>query len=292
MQNAQTITLDAVQRRLEAIEELPALPTIIAEINELLGDPKTAAPQVAKIIMRDPSITAKVLKIVNSAFFGMPKTITSVNQAIVALGFNTVRSIVLCSAVMDIFGKSKLSETTFPRRDFWHFSVAVGAAARVVARNAGEKQTESMFVAGLLHGVGKIVMDEYFHELFAASFLKARSESMTLWQAQREVCGFTDAQVGGLMLKIWRLSPVFVESVMHQEVPMEADEENRKNAAYMLIGNVISRICGLGNPGDILIPRITEEDMALAKVKDVQWPRLFELSIDGARKASVFFDPI
>ncbi|MCA8938585.1 MAG: HDOD domain-containing protein [Planctomycetes bacterium] len=291
MPEAQIVTLDEVRKRLQAIEELPALPTIIAEINELLSNPKTTAPQLAQIIMKDPTITAKLLKIVNSAFFGMPKTITSVNQAIVALGFNTVRSVVLCSAVMDMFSKSKLSEVTFQRKDFWMFSVAVAASARVVARNAGVKATETMFVAGLLHGVGKIVMDEYFHELFAASFLKARSESMTLWEAQRQVCGFTDAQVGGVLLELWKLSPVLINSVTFQEAPIEAPEEDRANAAFVLVGNVIARVCGLGNPGDIALPRITPESMQVGSVEEVQWMRLFELSIDAAKKASVFFEP-
>ena len=282
--------VEDVRKRLEAIDELPALPTIIAEINTLLSSAKTSAPQLSKVIMRDPSITAKVLKIANSAFFGMPKQITSVNQAIVALGFNTVRSIVLCTSVMDVFAKTGKGETTFQHREFWKHSVGVAAAARVIARNAGVKKTETSFVSGLLAGIGKIVLDEYFHDEFNAAFLQARKQQRTLWEVERELIGVSDCEVGGVILELWKLSPDLIQSVKWQENPAGAPEENQQAAAINLIATTISRIIGIGATGEIKLARITPEAAKIAGVEEVHWPRLLELTVDEAKKAAIFFE--
>lgn len=283
------MSIDALKERLSRIEELPSLPTIVAEINELLSNPKASAKQLAVTIMRDPAITAKVLKISNSAFFGFAQPITSVNQAIVALGFNTVRSIVLCSSVIEAFsGDSKFK--TFNRREFWVFSVAVGAAARVVARNAKAPKLENAFVAGLLHGVGKIIFDEYFHEPFMRAVEKSKAEQMSWWEAEKACFGITDAVVSGVMLQIWKLSDDLALPVMYQEDPFEAPEEHRANAAFVLVGNVLARTLMVGDPGDILVPALSPEVLELAGVEPSQWRRLIELSVDGAAKAKIFMD--
>jgi len=285
-----TLTLEDAKRRLQSIDELPSLPIIIAELNQLMSDPRTTAPKLATVIMKDPAITARVLKIVNSAFFGFPKRIESVNQAIVALGFNTVRSIVLCSSVIEAFANSKTKTLALSRKEFWKYSVAVGASAKVVARNAGEKKTEIAFVNGLLHGVGKLVLDQFFHEPFVESIHVARERDLTLWEAEREVIGVTDAEVGALLLEMWKLGDGIQACVHHMENPSEAPEEHQSMCAFILVGSVIARVANLGDPGDIIVPRIDEETMRLAGVEEAHWGRLIELAVDEAKKASVFFD--
>lgn len=285
-----TLNIEEARRRLQAIDELPSLPVIIAELNQLMSDPRTTAPKLATVIMKDPAITARVLKIVNSAFFGFPKRIESVNQAIVALGFNTVRSIVLCSSVMEAFSGSKSKSAAMSRKEFWKFSVAVGAAAKVVARNAGEKKMESAFVNGLLHGVGKLVLDQFFHDPFVLAVSEARSRDLTLWEAEREFIGVTDAEVGAILLELWKLGDGIQSCIQYLENPADAPEEHRAMCSYVLVGNVIARVANLGDPGDIVVPRLTEETQRLAAVDPAQWNRLLELTVDEAKKAAVFFD--
>jgi HD-like signal output (HDOD) protein len=282
--------IEEVKAKLSSIDELPALPTIVAEINDLLSDYKTTAPQLARVIMRDPAITARVLKIVNSAFFGFPKRIESVNQAIIALGFNTVRSIVLCSSVMEAFSAGGNKADALSRKEFWKFSVTVAAACKVVARNAGEKKTEAAFVNGLLHGVGKLVLDQFFHDSFTKALKQARAEGRILWEVQREVLGVTDAEVGGVLLGMWKLSEGLQVCVSHQENPLEAPEEHRAGAAQLLVSNALARIVGGGDPGDAVLPRLSPEVLALCAIDEPQWPRLLELTVDEAKKASVFFE--
>lgn len=285
-----TLNIEEARRRLQAIDELPSLPVIIAELNQLMSDPRTTAPKLATVIMKDPAITARVLKIVNSAFFGFPKRIESVNQAIVALGFNTVRSIVLCSSVMEAFSGSKAKSAAMSRKEFWKFSVAVGAAAKVVARNAGEKKMESAFVNGLLHGVGKLVLDQFFHDPFVLAVSEARSRDLTLWESEREFIGVTDAEVGAILLELWKLGDGIQSCIQFLENPADAPEEHRAMCAYVLVGNVIARVANLGDPGDIVVPQLTEETLRLAAVDPAQWNRLLELTVDEAKKAAVFFD--
>lgn len=290
MPTTMTMSLDEFRKRLEKIDDLPSLPIIIAEINQLMSDPRTTAPKLATVIMKDPAITARVLKIVNSAFFGFPKRIESVNQAIVALGFNTVRSIVLCSSVIEAFASAKTKTNALNRKDFWKFSVAVGAATKVIAKNAGERRIEVAFVNGLLHGVGKLVLDQFFHEPFVEAMRIAREQDRTLWDAEREVIGVTDAEAGGLLLEGWKLGDGMALCVLHQEHPEEAPQEHRAMAAYVQVGNVLARVATLGDPGDLVVPRVSASTMMLAGIEETQWLSLLEQAVEEAKKAAVFFD--
>ncbi len=283
------MTLEDIEKKLSKIDELPALPTIVFEINNLLNNPRTTAPELSRLIMRDPALTAKVLKVANSAFFSLPKRITSVNQAIIVFGFNTVRSIVLCSSVIEAFNSFK-SKMFFSQEEFWAFSAGVAATARVVARNAGEKKTESSFVAGLLHGLGKVTLQEFFAAEFEESVKRAEEEGISLWQAQREVFGVSDGEVASILIKTWKLSPDIIEPIRFQDMPEEAPEEYRKPSAYLLTAYVISHLLAFGKPFDRVLPQLRPEVMEFAGVKEEQWDRLLELAFDEAQKAQVFFE--
>lgn len=282
------MTIEELRKKLASVDELPALPTIITEINTLLSNPRTTAAELSRVIMRDPAITAKILKIVNSSFFGLPKRISSVNQSIIVLGFNTVRSIALCSSIIESLGKGS-ANSKLNYKEFWQFSVGVGSAARVVARNAGEKKTEPPFVAGLLHGVGKIVLDRFFRDDYIKSFQIAKEREITLYEAERVVFGLSDAQVGAVLLELWKLNPDLVGAVMYQDNPAQG-KDFAVGAAYNMIGSVLARLLRLGEPGDYHLPRISQEVMALAKIEPAQWPRLIELTADEAKRASVFYE--
>ncbi len=289
------ITVEDARARLKSIDDLPSLPTIIAEINDLMSNPKTTAPKLAEVIMKDPAITARVLKIVNSAFFGFPKRITSVPQAIVALGFNTVRSIVLCSSVMEAFSNSKTKFDALNRKDFWTYSVAVGAAVRTVARNGqlrnGQlRNVEAAFVNGLLHGVGKLVLDQYFHDQFIEALRIAREQERLLWDVEREVIGVTHADIGGILMEFWKLGDDVVSCVKYQEDPSLAPEAHRQLTASVTVGQVLARVCNLGDSGEIVVPRVSHETMMLARVEQDSWHGLLDMTVDEAKKASVFFD--
>jgi len=284
------VTPQDLRTTLASIQELPALPTLVTEINALLSNPKTTAPELSKLVSRDPALTAKLLKIANSSFFGLPKRLDSVNQSIIVLGFNTVRSIVLCSSVLDVFSKSKSKAKSLSQKDFWAFSVGVAAASRVVARNAGEQKTETFFVTGLLHGVGKMVLDRFLSDHFDLAMRRSIEKGIPLWQAERETLGVSNAQAGGIMLDLWKLSRDMSAAVEFQEDPSSAPENFRKGSAYILVGNVLARVLSLGDCGETIVPRITESSLALAGITPEQWPRLMELTVDEAQRAAVFMD--
>lgn len=280
------MTKDELRSRLAAIDELPALPTIVTEINQLLSSPSTTAPELAGLIKRDPPITARVLKITNSAFFSLPKKVTSVNMAIVALGFNTVRSIVLATSVMEVFSFGK--ESKLSQKKYWSYSMSAAAACRVLARNAGERRTEEAFISGLLHGLGRIVFAQFLPEEFDASYRKAQEEERPIWDVQRELFGVTDSDAGAVLLELWKLDPLLVEAVTHQERPLEAPENSRLLSCFNLIASVLVRILQLGESGDTFLPKLSRSVLNHAQVTEAQWDRLLQLTMDEAERASVF----
>jgi len=281
------VTIDELRNKLAAVEELPALPTIVSEINTLLSNPKTTATELGMVIKRDPAITARVLKITNSAFFALPKKITSVNMAIVALGFNTVRSIVLATSVMEVF-KFKDANQALNQKKFWVYSMSVAASCRVLARNAGERRTEFAFISGLLHGLGRVVFAQFLTDDFNRTIEAAREQERPLWDVQRELLGVSDSDAGGVLLEIWQLDRILADAVKHQENPLEAPEDSRMLSCFNLIASVLVRVLQLGESGDVYLPKISRSVLNYAKVSDAQWDRLLQLTMDEAERASVF----
>jgi len=138
------------------ISDLPTLPQVVTRIMSMMDDPNASAEDVNNVLERDPTLVAKILKLVNSAFYGLPHKISSVRQAIVILGFSTVRSLAISAAVFDLFGEG--NDEAFSRIKFWEHSIGVASAARLVGRREGGIDEETAFVTGLLHDLGKLVL--------------------------------------------------------------------------------------------------------------------------------------
>ena len=157
---------EKVRKLVDRIQGLPTLPVMMTNINQMILNPRTSPKEVAHVISNDPSLTSKVLRVVNSSFYGFPNRITTITHAIVILGFNTIKSIVLSSTIFDVFRRT-VKPGDFDRTQFWKHSIGCGAAAKAIGRRLNYPMLEELFIAGLLHDVGKIVMDQYMPDKFA-----------------------------------------------------------------------------------------------------------------------------
>jgi putative nucleotidyltransferase with HDIG domain len=242
---------------LKKVEKLPTLPGIAMRIIQTANNPKSAADDLSRIILSDISLSAKVLRMVNSAYYGIRNKVSSVKQAIVILGFNTIKSLALSTAIMDKFATSGSIEG-FSRGAFWKHSLGVGITNRLLARRLVKRdQEEDFFMAGLLHDIGKIILDQYFHEEFLRVLAHMRMTNLSFHRAELEVNGLSHAEIGGMLASQWQLPDPLIASIRFHHAP-----ENR--AEFQMIvssthfANILVKTKGFGSGGDNDISGLSE----------------------------------
>ncbi len=278
----------ALEQVLSSIKGLPTLPETFAKINAMVADPDTTAKQIGKVISSDPPIAAKTLKVVNSAFYGFPTRISTITHAIVILGFATVRSIVLSSTILQAFGKRSRSPQ-FDRAKFWQHSVGCGAAAKVIARHCGQAKLEEFFIAGLLHDVGKIIIDQYLHDEFMMIVDKVAQENCLIRDAEEAVLGTDHAQIGAHLFNQWKLPEMLVRAVANHHTPHQAGDYIPQ-ASILHVADVFTRALMLGSGGDRKIPQIHPKAWQELGLRAEDLPELFEQIWTEAENAMVFLD--
>ncbi len=152
-----------LKKRLSNIENLPTLPIVAKNVIKLTQNPDSTAFEIAEAISQDQAMATKVLKTANSAYYGFPRKINTINYAIVVLGLNNIKNIVFSASIMERFssiGKNLL----FDRRDFWQHSLLCGIISKKISEHIGIKNSEEIFMCGLLHDFGKLILDNFFHE--------------------------------------------------------------------------------------------------------------------------------
>lgn len=211
---------DNVQKILTRLKDIPTLPHVVSKIVEIVDSPNTSASDLNKAISMDQALSVKVLKLVNSAFYGFPKKIETLTQAIVILGFNTVRSLALSISMVDFFtgkGGRKLNYT-----EFWKHSIATSILAKQIAKKSFPSIAEEAFVSGLLHDIGILILDQYVTSEYREVLECMETEGMQLVQAERKILGITHAEVGRLLAEKWNLPDPLLYSISYHHEPSPA----------------------------------------------------------------------
>ncbi len=241
------------------IRELPTLPDIVAEITRKTSDPNANARQVGQLISRDLSISSKVLKTVNSVRYGFKRQIKDINSAIVGLGFDAVRDLALSIAVFDSLdhkGKSGI----FDRTLFWEHSLGVAVASEAVGRFVRYPNPNELFLAGLLHDIGKVILDIYTPDDFEAAVDMAKEENILLVKAEKKVLGFTHCDAGLALARKWNIPENLRETIgyHHNPSPIMANVDFNMTAIVHL-ADILVRGLEIGNGGDNTIPEVRDE---------------------------------
>lgn len=208
------------------LADLPPLPAVVARIMQTINDPDTSSDELNRLIAMDQGLSSKVLRIVNSAYYGFPKRISTLTQAIVILGYNTVRNLVLGVSAFGLLGQKSMPYG-LNRTQFWEHSVATGIAGSIIAKKRLPKvrsASEEAFVGGLLHDVGALFLDSYFPVQYAVAMAFAVRESKSARDSELMVLGIDHATVGRRIGEHWNF-PQHLVSVMggHPE-PMRYKE--------------------------------------------------------------------
>ena len=225
------------------IAELRALPAVATRVIEIAGGEQFSAHELAQAVASDQALTAKLLRLSNSAYYGYLRKITTVRDAVVLLGFRAVRSAALASCVIDTLpGKPA---NTDPQR-FWRFSVTVGMLAEVLS-HAHRRHMDEAFTAGVLHNIGRLALDQHRpRELMAVTTLAARKK-ITIAEAEMAVFGFTDAQLGGALAMHWNLPQELVDAVAHHHLDANALPGSDSLAAYVVRARMFARASGMSD---------------------------------------------
>ncbi|MBN2711752.1 MAG: HDOD domain-containing protein [Planctomycetes bacterium] len=238
------------------ISDLPTLPDVVAKLNRMITDPSTSAGDINDVISRDVSLSAKILKLVNSPYYGFARRITTITYAVVILGFNTVRNLALSAFIFDAF--KNRSKSGFNLKDFWRHSIGTAIASSAVAKNVEGVSDEDAFMAGLLHGVGLVVMNQHLNEDLEKVISVVKQKDCLFLEAEHEVLGYDHCEVGGLLLEKWNLPEFIVDSVRFYSDPSKAVVAP-KLAAAVHVGNLLVRSLSIGSAGDKKVPCLDEQ---------------------------------
>jgi HD-like signal output (HDOD) protein len=238
----------------ELVEDAGTLaspPKIYHELLHVLEHPHSSSGDLAAVINDDPGLAARVLKVVNSAFFGFPRSIETVSSAVTVIGTAQIRDLAMATSVMSAF--RGISPDLVELESFWLHSLACGAAARAVAVRRGEANAERFFLAGLIHDVGRLVMYLRAPEPSRDVLARARALQEPVWKVEREVFGFDHAGVGRILCEEWRLPPSCIEAVGFHHMPSLA-REFPVEAGAVHVGDVVAVALALGNSGEQRVP--------------------------------------
>jgi putative nucleotidyltransferase with HDIG domain len=198
------LTAEAFLRRLDAIHELPTLSAVAMKLGRLLMDIDISAKDVAEVIQYDQAIVTKMLKMVNSAFFGFSNKVSSVQHALMLLGFNTVRNAIVAIDVINALS-TKNGIKGFDIADFWQHAIGVAVIGRHLDEETGHHFREDVFTGGIIHDIGKIIMAHYFSDRFQAVLETMHREQINYWDAEQRHFPVNHAEVGMQLAKRWHL---------------------------------------------------------------------------------------
>jgi HD-like signal output (HDOD) protein len=219
---------DELNELLQQGKDLPTLPDTILELRTALDDDMVSDRRIADIIGRDPVITGKLLRVANSVMYSRGMEVTSVLNAVQRVGLREVRAICVVLAVIEAF---KGAEGAFNLRQFWDHSAAVGRVGQMLCRRVGLNggvEADDVYVAGLLHDVGILLMSQFFPDLLA-DILAALSDSETpLWTIEQRVLGMTHGEIGGRLIERWSLPASISICVSAHHAPENAPEDHRQ----------------------------------------------------------------
>ncbi len=234
-------------------ETIFSLPEIYFELQEALNDPDKTFQDIGDVIRCDAALTARLLKIVNSPFFGFPSEIETISHAISIIGMNQLTDLALATLVISKF--RGIPNSLFNMENFWRHSMACGVAARSIAEFQGEKNVERFYLAGILHDIGRLVILKKEPALARDAFFRSKEQSENIFLSERELMGFDHADVGGELLRAWKLPPRLVEAVAFHHQP-QAAKRYPFEAAVIHTSDYIVHVLKVGSDAEFSEPQL------------------------------------
>ena len=271
------------------IDTMPSLSITVSKIIEVTRNPQVTAKDLNKVISLDPVLVGKVLKLVNSAYYGLSNKVTSLVTAIIMLGINTIKNLALSTAVLGNMRKGS-SFRTLNVDGFWRHSIGVGVTSKLIAAKIGipANRREEFFIGGLLHDIGKIPLNIIFEEEYLKAIREADMKKTDLLVMEQSIIGITHCEVGNMIAEKWRLTDETFECILYHHDPNSASEKNFKLVASVYIANNYCNMNEVGFSGDRYVKKIEDYILSSVGVTEEFLDEIFESISAEIEKASVF----
>jgi len=284
---------ELIEKILRNIDEVPSLPISVSKILEVTKNPNASPNDLNKVISLDPILTGKVLKLVNSAYYSISTKVNSIVKAIILLGVNTIRNLALTTAVVPIVGTGvKKSWLVLNVNGFWKHSIGTGVTAKMIAKHAGidKKVLEEYFIGGLLHDIGKVILDHALNEKYSDVIQKSAKENKSLIELEDELLDINHAKIGKLLAEKWDLSPELSEVINFHHNPKECNPDFKHLVYAVAVANIFCQQKKIGSSGNMSDISIDEEILSFLKLREEdlnEWEKTISEEIN---KASIFMN--
>jgi HD-like signal output (HDOD) protein len=223
------------------IEELPTLPVVSQKILALMADENASYRDIVRLVENDQSLALKIMKIANSAFFGSLTKISSLEHAMIKLGMNEVRCIVLAVSVHDFF--SNPDKGIFDRKRFWKHGIVCSQTAKYLGSYYRIGNDDTLFLSGLIHDMGKVVLDEYFHDEFLMILKHIEAKKCSFSEAEKDVLGTTHYQIAAKLLSNWKFPKKIILQILYHHAPW-ADKNYETGSIMLYLANITTKLAG------------------------------------------------
>jgi len=279
------------RKALREVKNLPTLPGIVIKLTQMAEDPDTSTEQMGRMISKDHILAVKLLKLVNSAFYGFPQRISSLNSAIILLGINVIKSLIISASIFEVMEDQDI--------ELWEHSLGCAVVSSVLAKRLGMSEPEEVSTAGLIHDIGKVAIKMELPREYELITRLVHDKQISRIEAEREVLGLDHAEVGGWLAKSWNLPGKLIEPIACHHDPRLAKDEQLASA-IVHFSNIIIRGMGYGHAGDIWVPALssrawrmleltpTDLELVLAEVEEKLWEvKGFSLDIKANNEEAV-----
>lgn len=276
---------EAISKILSKIKALPTLSVVVAKVIQVVSNPLTSASDLSKIITVDQALTAKVLRLANSAFYGFPFRIKNITQAVSILGFDTIRNLALTVSVYKVFTGESNSE--FSHQDFWKHCVGVAICANLLAKKIKYRSPEGAFTAGLLHDIGKNFFEQYMHKEYSDVLKFARENNRSIYESEKELLLIDHTVVGKMMAEKWSLPHELAAGIASHHHP-ESEKEENVMAHIINVADTICKKKGIGFSGDNVMLPVSKEGRELFSLDETGETELMSALDKELKEAETF----
>jgi HD-like signal output (HDOD) protein len=234
----------------EYIKKMPSLPTSVTKVLEICNNPQTSPTDLNHVISLDPVLVGRVLKLINSAYYGIGQPVTNLAKAIIMLGINTVKNLALSTAVMDHLSTGK--SMGLDMEGFWRHSLCVGVSAKFLAKKRGidPKMAEEYFTAGLLHDIGKIPLNAVLSQQYMVTVSNADKERKPLTLAEENIFGINHCEAGEMIANAWKLDGAIGDAIKYHHSYREYSGDNKDILYSVAVANRFATLSVIGFSGE------------------------------------------
>jgi HD-like signal output (HDOD) protein len=276
---------------LKKLDELPSLPSIVYELSRIINDPMSSTKEVEEVMATDIGMTAKVLKLANSAYYAIPGGVTSLSRAIAFIGFDTIHQLVLSSSIIDALKTN--GAPRFNINEFWKHSVAVAIGAETIGKHTGHPNPGDMFTSGLVHDMGKVALYICVPDLLTEILKHVDEHKSTFLDAEKVISDIDHNEIGGLLSEKWKLpKAISAAAKFHHETNPNVrgglSPEINMTVDIVVLSNLLIHALKFGNSGHTKILGAPTDLLARLRITDGEMGTVVRTIKANLEKASDF----